>query len=136
MVKEKIEFIDFDGNKREETHYFHLSQAELAMLQMKINGGFVSYIQTLVEAQDMATLSKTFKDIIDMSYGIKATDGSTFTKSPEITAKFTSSNAYNVLFMRLFTDSEYCAKFINGVIEEPKLKTNPVPAPNGIHSVN
>lgn len=59
---------------------------------------------------------KMFKEIIDLSYGVKSTDGRRFIKNQEVLDDFRQTEAYSVLFMELATNSEAAAEFINGVV--------------------
>lgn len=137
MFTKEIKFEDFNGNPQSVTAFFHLSKAELIDLQLTKDGGFVEYVQNIVEAKDEPALVATFKQLIDFSYGIKSDDGQYFEKSEEILKRFKSSPAYSELFMELATDDTGAAAFINGVVpsdlrqaELPQDKpSGPPPAP-------
>ena len=137
MFTKEIKFTDFNGNPQSVVAFFHLSKAELIYLQLTKEGGFVEYVQNIVEAKDESALVATFKNLIDFSYGSKSSDGQYFEKSEEILKRFKSSPAYSELFMELATDDNGAAAFINGVIpndlkqgELPQDKpSGPPPAP-------
>lgn len=116
MLNKTITYTDYNGVERTETFYFHLNKAEIAKMEMSINGGLAERIQRIVAAQDQAELIKIFEDMIQRAYGIKSLDGKKFEKSPEILADFVQTEAYSQLFMELATDSDAAAKFINGII--------------------
>ena len=63
-----------------------------------------------------------FKQFILDSYGEISTDGRRFMKSPELSKAFSETEAFSILYMKLATDDEYAAKFVNGVIPQPDKK--------------
>jgi len=116
MLKQTIKYTDYDGNEREEDFYFNLSKAELVEMEMSTKGGLETLIKKIVAEQDTSRIIAIFKDIICKAYGEKSLDGKHFRKSPELTADFTQTEAYSELFMKLATDSDAAAAFINGIL--------------------
>jgi hypothetical protein len=116
MLKKTIKYVDFDGNEREETFYFNLTQAEVAEMELSIDGGLSAKIQRIIEAKDNPTIIEMFKDIIGKSYGEKSPDGKMFVKSKEIRDAFMQTQAYSDLFMELATSPDAAAAFINGIV--------------------
>ena len=115
MVVEPITYTDYDGNERTEAFRFNLTQAEAMELEMSVDGGLSKMLQTIVDAKDAPTIMKVFKDILLKSYGEKSADGRRFVKSEELSKAFSETEAYNIIFMKLVTDSDYAAKFISGI---------------------
>ena len=116
MLKKSITFTDYNGNTRTEDHYFNLNKAEIAEMQLSVNGGMDVMLQEIVDAKDNASIMKVFKDLILKSYGKKHADGVQFEKSEEISRKFEQSEAYSTLFMELITDSTKAAEFVTGIM--------------------
>ena len=120
MLKRNIKYTDYDGVEREETFMFNLSKAELMEMEMGANGGLANYIQSVVDAEDAATIIKIFKDIILKAYGEKSADGKRFIKVDKdgtpLSVAFSQTEAFSVLFMELATDADAAAKFINGIV--------------------
>ena len=116
MLKKRISYTDFNGMKREEDFYFNLSQAEILEMELVKEGGFRSYINRIVAAQNIPTLTKVFKELILKSYGEKSDDGRRFIKSKELSEAFCQTEAYSNLFMELATDTDKASDFINGII--------------------
>lgn len=116
MLKKEITYTDYNDQKRTESFYFNLSKAELAEMQLTLEGGLQTYIQNIIDAKDGASMVKIFKDIILMSYGEKSLDGKRFVKSEEIREGFAQTEAYSNLFMELITDDKAAAEFINGIL--------------------
>lgn len=116
MLEKVIKYEDFDGNKREETAYFHLSKPELIEMQVSETGGLEKVIKKITEEQDNKKLIALFKDLIVKSYGEKSLDGKRFIKNQELTDAFIQSAAYSELFMELATDSDKASEFIMGIL--------------------
>lgn len=132
MVKEKIEYTDFDGNKRTEEHWFHLMESEIAEMELTTVGGLSAKIQRIIDAQDMPEIVKMFKELLLASYGIKSPDGRSFVKFDDngrrLSDSFKQTAAYSALFMKFAQDDVAAAHFINGIIPGNK-QNNPIPAP-------
>ena len=121
MLKKTINYVDYDGNEREEDFYFNLTKAELMEMSLSTSGGLDKYIERITKAQDTAKLIELFKDIIIKSYGVKSDDGKRFIKNPELTEEFTQTEAYSDLFTTLATDENEAATFINGIMPKELL---------------
>ncbi len=118
MLTRKFSFTDWDGNPREETWYFNLSDAELTEWELSESGGLTSYIQRIQETQDVPKLIDLYKQIIMKTVGKKDADGRRFRKSPEITQEFMETGAYSELYMELATKADAGATFINSLISD------------------
>lgn len=116
MLKETITYDDYNGVERTEDFYFNLTKAELMEMEMSTSGGLTEMIQRIVAAQDAPAIIKIFKDLVLKAYGIKSPDGKRFIKSDEITTEFSQTEAYSQLFMKLATDADAAAKFVNGIM--------------------
>lgn len=116
MHKEPITYTDYNGLTRTEEFYFNLTEAELIDMQLTTAGGYAETVKAIIDAKDQPALIAIFKELIHKAYGKKSPDGRRFDKDPDILKEFTSCPAYSILYMRLVTDDEYAAKFINGII--------------------
>ena len=116
MFKTEIEYIDYNGNKRKDTLYFNLSKAEMMEMELSTTAGVEEKLRMLIATKDNATIVKTFKDLVLKSYGIKSEDGTRFIKNAVLREEFEQSEAYSEMFMKLISDNEFQAKFINGII--------------------
>lgn len=121
MLKRTIKYTDYNGNERNEEFFFHMSEAELAEMQLSVNGGMESLIRQIINTRDTARLIRIFKDLVLNAYGEKSLDGRLFQKSPELSKAFSETPAYSILFMELATDAEKAAEFLNGIVPD-KLK--------------
>lgn len=126
MIKKVIKYTDFDGNEREEPFYFNLTKAECMEMELSASGGLEKTIQSIIDAKDNKKIVETFKELILKAYGEKSPDGKYFYKSPEISARFASTEAYSELFMELSSNADEASKFFNGIIPQtPKTVSSP-----------
>lgn len=138
MLKKTINYTDFNGVKRTEDFYFHLSKAELMELELGTTGGLGGLIKQIIATDDRPTLVKIFKDIILKAYGEKSLDGKRFIKETDEGVKlalgFSQTEAYSILFTELATDADAASKFIKGIIpsdmEIPDTEIPALPANN------
>lgn len=120
MLKKEIKYVDYDGNDRTETFHFNLTKAEIAEMELSVEGGLVKQIEKIVAEQDSKRIIELFKDIILKSYGEKSPDGKRFIKSQELSNAFSQTEAYSELFMELATNPETAAAFVNGIVPQVK----------------
>ena len=118
MLKETMTYTDFNGIERTEDFYFNLTKTELTKMEMTTAGGLAERIQKIVAAQDVPAIMEVFEDLILKAYGVKSPDGKRFEKSPELSAQFAQTAAYDQLFMKLATDADAASRFVNGIVPE------------------
>ena len=87
---------------------------------MSTSGGLAEQLQKIVDAKDAPAIIKTFKELILKAYGEKSADGKRFEKSEEISRAFSQTEAYSQLFMKLATDADAAADFVNDIIPTVK----------------
>lgn len=116
MIKETITYKDYNGVERKEDFYFNLTKAEIMEMEMSTQGGLAEMIQRIVAAQDQPAIIKIFKDLIVKAYGVKSPDGKRFIKNSEVVEEFVQTEAFSQMFMKLATDADAAAKFVNGIV--------------------
>lgn len=120
MYAKKIAYTDFNGEKREETFYFNLTEEEISSMELETEGGLRSIIERIIETKDKPELIRLFKKVILSSYGEKSNDGKYFRKEDSVRGKysddFKATEAYSVLFMELATQDNAAAEFINSIL--------------------
>ena len=116
MHKITMNYENFNGEQVSEDLYFHLSKAELLEMNFKAKGGLYNYLQSIINAHDVATLADLFKELLLKSYGEKTPDGNGFIKTPEIALKFKSSIPFSELYTELCTDADKASAFITAII--------------------
>lgn len=119
MYVKKMKYEDFDGNMREETFYFHLSQTAIMRLELKYEGGFSAYATRLVEGQNSNELLKLMEDLIKVSYGVKSLDGKQFIQADtdeSVYNNFKNCPAYSDLIFECLTDDKKMEEFLIGIM--------------------
>lgn len=127
MFKDTVTYTDYDGNERTETLYFNLSRAEVMQMELSIKGGFSSMLERIVKSEDGPEIADQFVKIIKASYGKKSEDGKRFLKSEEITNEFVQSEAYSEFFMKIVSDEDYAAAFVNGIMPKVDEQSKIIP---------
>lgn len=116
MFKLTETYTDYNGVERTEEFHFNLNKAELMEMELSTSGGLAETINRIVAAQDGPAIIKIFKDLVLKAYGVKSEDGKRFKKSDELREAFVETEAYSQIFMRLATDADAAAKFVNGIM--------------------
>lgn len=98
MLKQKVQYEDFDGATQVEDLYFNLNRMELIALQSRYGKeDMAAYIDKLVEDKDIEKVYEILNDIVLSAYGIRSEDGKRFLKSETIREEFKQSLAYDAL---------------------------------------
>ena len=116
MIKETIKYTDYNGNELVEDFYFNLSKSEIAEMQLSYPNGLADHITKITQSNNGAEIIMLFKELILSSYGRKSDDGKRFIKSYEESQAFSQTEAYSELFMKLATNADAAAEFVNGII--------------------
>lgn len=125
MLKKKITYTDYNGMERTEDFYFNLTEAEITEMEMSTVGGLTGMIQRIIDAQDVPSIVKVFKELLLKAYGQKSADGRRFEKSEKISTEFSQTEAYSSLFMELATNPEEATKFFNAIVPNKAAKRLP-----------
>lgn len=116
MYKHHFIYEDYNGVRREEDHYFDLSEPEIMRLNFSSAGGLAETVERISQEQDGGKIIELFERIIQMAYGEKSEDGKLFIKSEEAKQRFVYSPMYSQLYMKLGTDAEFASEFINAIV--------------------
>lgn len=116
MIKKTITYTDYNEVERTEDFYFNLSKAEVAEMELSVDGGLSQMLENIVKSKDNKEIIKMFKKIVLESYGEKSQDGRRFIKSEENKAAFSQTEAYSEIFMELALDEKAAIAFVNGII--------------------
>jgi hypothetical protein len=116
MKKETITYVDYNGVERTEDFYFNLSKAEVAEMELSVEGGFSKMLEEIVKSNDNVRIVELFKQMVLKAYGEKSADGKRFVKSKELSEAFSQTEAYSEIFMELALDEKAAAAFVNGIM--------------------
>ena len=116
MLKKTVTYVDYNGVERTEDFYFNLSKAEVAEMEMSVEGGFSKMLEEIVKTNDNVRIMELFKQMVLKAYGEKSADGKRFVKSKELSEAFSQTEAYSEIFMELALDEKAAAAFVNGIM--------------------
>ena len=116
MLKKTVTYVDYNGLERTEDFYFNLTKAEVAEMELSVQGGFSKMLEEIVASKDNVQIVNLFKQMVLKSYGEKSPDGRRFIKSDEIAQAFAQTEAYSEIFMELALDEKKAADFVNGIM--------------------
>lgn len=116
MLKKTVTYVDYNGVERTEDFYFNLSKAEVAEMEMSVEGGFSKMLEEIVKSNDNVRIMELFKQMVLKAYGEKTPDGKRFVKSKELSEAFSQTEAYSEIFMELALDEKAAAAFVNGIM--------------------
>ena len=131
MIKQTLEYEDFNGDTRTETHWFGFTQVELIEWEASVDGGMAGMMQAIVKSEDLKEIIGIFREFVLKAYGVKSADGRHHVKSDELRAEFASSAYYAELYMKLAMDIPYATAFINGVVPAKLAKGLALNKPEG-----
>lgn len=124
MIKKIIKFEDFDGKTVEETHYFHLSMAEI--VEAEANGNaLLTRIKAIQDPKvTPAQTINIFSEIVVMAWGERDKDHpSSFIKSEEGRKRFKTSLALDAFLKEIIDGSgEGVVDFIAGILPKNLLE--------------
>lgn len=116
MIKQTINFTDYDGNNCTEDFYFNLTKAELVLLNAEYKGGLEGHLNSMVNNNDISALANFMKKIVEISYGVKSEDGKRFIKNPKLSEEFLQTPAFSELYMKLLTEENVSSAFVRGIM--------------------
>ena len=116
MLKKTVTYVDYNGVERTEDFYFNLSKAEVAEMELSVEGGFSKMLEEIVKSNDNVRIVELFKQMVLKAYGEKSADGKRFIKSKELSEAFSQTEAYSEIFMELALDEKAAAAFVNGIM--------------------
>lgn len=120
MLKQTIQFEDFDGVNRTKNLYFNLNRDEIVM-NFEIQKEFED-VQDMIggrtrdlQMHEIRMILELVKKLMRLSYGLQKNteDGDLrFSKKPEIWEEFTETAAYDAFLFGLFEDTNKAVHFL------------------------
>lgn len=121
MIKKTVTYTDFDDNPVTETLRFHITEAQLAEMEVNTPGGLAAKLESITNGTGKDILD-TFKYLIMSAYCEIVRDKNgrqllmkTDADGHRLADDFVQSLAYNALFKELIENPEKAADFINGL---------------------
>ena len=116
MFRQDIKWVDFNGNERTEPAYFNITKSEILASQLKTGGTWAKKLKDVSASNDPKRIMEVFEEFLDSTYGEKSDDGLYHDKSKEALARFKSTGAYDELYYKMCTDSDFALSFVNAVM--------------------
>ena len=117
MIKKIVNITDpMLGTERKVECYFHLTQGELAEMQIATEGGLTEVLQAIVDSKNAHLIVQFFRASILKAYGEKTEEGE-FWKNNKRTEIFASGEAYSqIVCWLLQCEPAEMKKFMEGVM--------------------
>jgi hypothetical protein len=117
MIKKIVNITDpMTGTERKVECYFHLTQGELAEMQIATEGGLTEVLQAIVDSKNSHLTVQFFRAIILKAHGEKTEDGE-FWKNIKRTEIFAAGPAYSAIICWLLQcEPAEMKKFMEGVM--------------------
>lgn len=128
MLRKEITYTTLNGEKVTDICYFNMTKAEIAAMQVKMDGKFIDYLKDLVAGNHVEALFNIFRDIVLDSYGERSADGKRFVKGPDKRAEFEYSLAFSELFVDLIQNSEKMSAFTRAILPADMVKAGDLDA--------
>lgn len=118
MIKKTVNITDpMTGTERKVECYFHLTQGELAEMQIATEGGLTEVLQAIVDSKNAHLIVQFFRAIILKAYGEKTEEGE-FWKNNKRTEIFAAGPAYSAIICWLLQcEPAEMKKFMEGVMD-------------------
>lgn len=116
MLKKEFTYTDYDGNAQHEIGYFNMTKAEIAAMQVKMDGKYIDYLQDLVAGNHIEKLFNIFRELVLDSYGKKSDDGKLFVKTPELRANFEASIPFSDMLINLISSGDEMSAFVKAIL--------------------
>ena len=116
MLKESITYTDYNGLERTEDYYFNITKNELVKMETGKEGSLSDKLTRIINAKDAHDIIAALDAIMLKAYGEKSSDGRRFIKSDEISEAFSQTPAYDALFEKMLSDSDYAINFVKGIL--------------------
>ena len=126
MFTHTVEYVDFNGNSREEKLHFHLSLPEVTRIEAEIGKSLEDHIKELTTNNRLKDLLDFLEKMLLTAYGEKTEDGKSFRKNAEIRDMFEHSQAYAEIFEQVLTNHGLARKFGEQVADNGKARRNQV----------
>lgn len=124
MLKQTVQYTDFNDTPNTETLYFNLSKTEIADNLHLIDE--VESLQAMMEEKgaspealkvpEIQRMLDFVKHLMRLSYGVRTEDGKRFVKNENQWTEFTQTAVYDEFLYSLFEDPERANKFILGIL--------------------
>lgn len=121
MFKDTLVYNDYDGNQITQDVYFNYSKMDIMRMEYNEDGKLSNFLKNIVNMAKDKEMFNKFEEFVCGAYGIKSPDGKMMVKKIDgkpVVEDFKASPAYDVFWMKMFTEENYIEKFVRSVIPE------------------
>jgi hypothetical protein len=102
-----------------EVHWFNISMADFARLEVGTKNGLMATVQAMVDAKDNAEILAMFDKLVSIGYGVRLENGKLFDQDPKHFKRFKDTGAYNALFLDLLKGgANDMAEFVSQIVPQ------------------
>lgn len=142
MLKKTVKFKDFNGVERTEDLYFHVSKASVLTssdgayneimkigLDLQERGKFLEDLKeedldqsdpfnknSQLVAEAIRMVARLLDRLVDLSYGIRSSDGLRFVRDDKVLTDFKNSAVYDAFVEQMITNQDELIEFINQLL--------------------
>lgn len=142
MLKKTVKFKDFNGVERTEDLYFHVSKASVLTssdeayneimkigLDLQERGKFLEDVKeedldqsdpfnknSQLVAEAIRMVARLLDRLVDLSYGIRSSDGLRFVRDDKVLTDFKNSAVYDAFVEQMITNQDELIEFINQLL--------------------
>ena len=104
MITKQLKYTDFNGNDKEETVYFHLTEVEVFRVAAKGKGGLADRLISLLRSEEIGEAFAMVEEIIGEAYGVKTLDGG-FRHSTDDLRRWRETQGYSDFIVGLLKEN-------------------------------
>ncbi|GEM_PF-3424238 len=142
MLKKTVKFKDFNDVERTEDLYFHVSKASVLTssdgayneimkigLDLQERGKFLEDLKeedldqsdpfnknSQLVAEAIRMVARLLDRLVDLSYGIRSSDGLRFVRDDKVLTDFKNSAVYDAFVEQMITNQDELIEFINQLL--------------------
>lgn len=125
MLKKTVKYDDFDGEKREEDLWFHLTKAEIMAAESENSDGFISDFNRSLATGDNRGIYRNLTFLIRLAYGERDEVSGKFIKTrngQRIYKDFEVTEAYSTLIDNFLDKPDTILDFFNEVLPKKMIE--------------
>ena len=123
MIKKTVTYEDFSGESVTEDFYFHLTKSVIGdnldlQEEFEHMGEKLSGEKRQLSVPDVQKMLNLVRRMIELSYGVRSTDGRRFYQDTEALRDFKASGAHDALLWGLFENPEMAIEFLTAIMPQ------------------
>lgn len=116
MLIRNVNYVDYNGQRRNEEYHFNISKTEYIKLNFTDEGSLKNTLDTLKRTDDAKRAYELIEKVVLLAYGVKDPNGKTFLKTEKLTNDFYQSPAFEALMDEFLQNSGKFAEFVEACV--------------------